>query len=122
MVWKLVADEPQDIDAPVNAFFRQLYLMVADLLTLPSQPLFDFEAHEHTAQVDAAKRTLLEVSLSILEKGSGRMGKRRISRCAIGAPAGFVLLAYYGTRRRYFCAQYGLFAQCSANTSELCAT
>lgn len=59
MVWRL-EQVPDDQDARFNRFFRELYLSVAELLTLASHPLFDFEAHEHTAQVDAAKRKLLE--------------------------------------------------------------
>jgi Lhr-like helicase len=43
-----------------NPFFRQLYLMIAETLKQPQHPLFDFEAHEHTAQVDASKRQYLE--------------------------------------------------------------
>ncbi len=43
-----------------NKFFYQLYLSVAEILKLPSHPLFDFEAHEHTAQVDSTRRQLLE--------------------------------------------------------------
>lgn len=43
-----------------NAFFRDLYLTVADVLTRPHHPFFDFVAHEHTAQVDGEKRKTLE--------------------------------------------------------------
>jgi len=35
---------------------------------LPTHPLFDFEAHEHTAQVDAAKRQLLEARFRYSKK------------------------------------------------------
>jgi len=68
MVWQLVADAPQEPDESVNAFFRQLYLTVSELLTLPTHPLFEFEAHEHTAQVDAAKRRLLEARFRYSKK------------------------------------------------------
>jgi superfamily II DNA/RNA helicase len=60
MLWQLVEQTPDDEEARFNAFFRHLYLTVADLLKLPQHPLFNFEAHEHTAQVDAAKRKFLE--------------------------------------------------------------
>ena len=60
MVWRLVETEPAAAETSVNVFFRQLYRSVAALLALQSHPLFDFEAHEHTAQVDAARRKLLE--------------------------------------------------------------
>lgn len=51
-----------------NVFFRQLYLTVAELLKLPSHPLFYFEAHEHTAQVDSSKRQLLEMRFRFTDK------------------------------------------------------
>ncbi|MGY6278174.1 DEAD/DEAH box helicase [Methylomonas sp. MgM2] len=51
-----------------NTFFRQLYLVMAEMLKLPSHPLFDFEAHEHTAQVDAARRQLLEQRFRFTDK------------------------------------------------------
>lgn len=60
MIWKLLTDLPAEDEDKTNVFFRRLYLTVAELLTIPSHPLFDFEAHEHTAQVEAAKRQLLE--------------------------------------------------------------
>ena len=68
MIWRLIDAPTNELDKPVNAFFRQLYLSVAELLTLPSHPLFEFEAHEHTAQVDAAKRKLLEARFRFSKK------------------------------------------------------
>jgi len=52
----------------VNVFFRTLYLNVATLLRQPGHPLFDFEAQEHTAQVDAGRRQLLEQRFRYTEK------------------------------------------------------
>ena len=66
--WCLTSDEPVEDDSRVNVFFRQLYLTVAELLRLPGHPLFDFEAHEHTAQVDAARRQLLEQRFRFTDK------------------------------------------------------
>ncbi|MHB1588720.1 MAG: DEAD/DEAH box helicase, partial [Metallibacterium scheffleri] len=66
--WHLTAAAPQAADSKSNAFFRQLYLNVADLLRAPSHPLFDFEAQEHTAQVDADRRQLLEQRFRYTEK------------------------------------------------------
>jgi Lhr-like helicase len=43
-----------------RAFFRDLYANLAALLRQPGQPLFGFEAREHTAQVDGEKRTVRE--------------------------------------------------------------
>ena len=66
--WCLTADQPASADLKPNAFFRQLYLNIADLLRASSHPLFDFEAQEHTAQVDAERRQLLEQRFRYTEK------------------------------------------------------
>jgi Lhr-like helicase len=59
--WRLIADQPQTDGANrINHYFRALYLGIAELMRQPSHPLFDFEAQEHTAQVDAPRRQLLE--------------------------------------------------------------
>jgi hypothetical protein len=60
MDWLLV-DESQALqDGKHNQFFRNLYQAVAQTLRQQGHPLFDFEAQEHTAQVDSARRQLLE--------------------------------------------------------------
>jgi Lhr-like helicase len=66
--WRLIAAELPVEDGRVNAFFRELYLNVADLLRQPGHPLFDFEAQEHTAQVDASRRQWLEQRFRYTEK------------------------------------------------------
>ncbi|MEQ6435432.1 DEAD/DEAH box helicase [Comamonas sp. w2-DMI] len=66
--WCLTTDQAPSKDRPVNTFFRELYLSVADLLRLPSHPLFEFEAQEHTAQVDAPRRQLLEQRFRYTDK------------------------------------------------------
>lgn len=66
MDWCLLADS--DEASRVNAFFRQLYLSVAKLLQQPGHPLFDFEAQEHTAQVEPARRQLLEQRFRYTDK------------------------------------------------------
>jgi len=66
--WCLTADQPASTDRKPNAFFRQLYLSIAELLRAPHHPLFDFEAQEHTAQVDAERRQLLEQRFRYTEK------------------------------------------------------
>ncbi len=66
--WHLTANQKPREDSRVNDFFRSLYLSVADLLRLPSHPLFDFEAQEHTAQVDAPRRQLLEQRFRYTDK------------------------------------------------------
>ena len=66
--WCLTAEQPQDENSRINTFFRELYLSIADLLRLPSHPLFEFEAQEHTAQVDAPRRQLLEQRFRYTDK------------------------------------------------------
>lgn len=66
--WCLIADEQQAESNRINRYFRALYLSIADLLRRPSHPLFDFEAQEHTAQVDAPRRQLLEQRFRYTEK------------------------------------------------------
>lgn len=66
MDWCLITDNGDA--SRVNAFFRQLYLSVAKLLQQPGHPLFDFEAQEHTAQVESARRQLLEQRFRYTEK------------------------------------------------------
>lgn len=67
--WCLIADQPQTDHSRINQYFRDLYLGIAQLLGQPSShPLFDFEAQEHTAQVDAPRRQLLEQRFRYTEK------------------------------------------------------
>lgn len=64
--WCLIVEDGGD--HRINTFFRQLYRNVARLLQQPGHPLFDFEAQEHTAQVEAARRQLLEQRFRYTEK------------------------------------------------------
>ena len=66
--WCLLDVSQAEEDSRVNQFFRALYLNIADLLRQPNHPLFDFEAQEHTAQVDAGRRQLLEQRFRYTEK------------------------------------------------------
>ena len=68
MQWCLIPEVSSDAEDRVNVFFRQLYLTVSDVLTLPTHPLFEFEAHEHTAQVEAGKRMVLESRFRFTKK------------------------------------------------------
>lgn len=68
MDWCLIDGDVIGTDSKPNAFFRQLYLSIANMLRLPEHPLFDFEAHEHTAQVDPARRQLLEQRFRYTDK------------------------------------------------------
>lgn len=65
MQWKLVKAAPEKSS---NRFFKQLYLTMAEMLRMPEHPLFNFESHEHTAQVDAPTRQLLEQRFRFTEK------------------------------------------------------
>lgn len=51
-----------------NAFFRDFYASLADVLRTPAHPLFGFEAREHTAQVDGEKRAVREKRFRFGEK------------------------------------------------------
>lgn len=66
MDWCLISSG--ETGSVANEFFRQLYLNVADLLSKPGHPLFDFEAQEHTAQVEPARRQLLEQRFRYTDK------------------------------------------------------
>lgn len=68
MDWGIPQKQATDNSNKTNAFFRQLYLVMAEMIKLPTHPLFDFEAHEHTAQVDAARRQLLEQRFRFTDK------------------------------------------------------
>ncbi len=67
MEW-LLTDTPIEESNSTNQYFRQLYLNLAEMLQQPNHPLFYFEAQEHTAQVDAARRQLLEQRFRYTEK------------------------------------------------------
>ena len=53
-------EKPSAEGSKANAFFRDLYFSVSELLGNKSHYFFNFEAHEHTAQVDSDKRKVLE--------------------------------------------------------------
>ncbi len=65
--WHFAGGPEADVSSG-NRYFRMLYLNLAQLLQQPSHPLFSFEAQEHTAQVDAARRQLLEQRFRYTEK------------------------------------------------------
>lgn len=67
MEW-ILTDNSNAENSTSNQYFRQLYLSLAELLKQPSHPLFYFEAQEHTAQVDAGRRQLLEQRFRYSEK------------------------------------------------------
>lgn len=66
--WCFPQNDHSNEDSRSNNFFRALYLNVSELLRQSGHPLFDFEAQEHTAQVDAGRRQLLEQRFRFTEK------------------------------------------------------
>lgn len=66
--WCLITDASPAENNYTNQYFRALYLSIANLLRQSSHPLFDFEAQEHTAQVDAPRRQLLEQRFCYTDK------------------------------------------------------
>jgi superfamily II DNA/RNA helicase len=68
MDWMLVDTPEAEQEGKHNRFFRQLYLSVAATLNQQSHALFELEAQEHTAQVDAGRRQLLEQRFRFTEK------------------------------------------------------
>ena len=65
--WELV-DRPVRRQADDNAFFRGLYRNIAGLLANPVHQLFDFEAREHTAQVEQEDRLEREARFRFTDK------------------------------------------------------
>ncbi|WP_338848771.1 DEAD/DEAH box helicase [Massilia sp. W12] len=68
LIWRLPDLSSFKTEQYVNQFFRALYLNIAALLRQTQHPLFDFEAQEHTAQVDASRRQLLEQRFRYTDK------------------------------------------------------
>jgi superfamily II DNA/RNA helicase/very-short-patch-repair endonuclease len=67
LVWTLGTGESAR-PADDNPFFRNLYRNVAALLDRPAHQLFDFEAREHTAQVEQDDRLEREARFRFTEK------------------------------------------------------
>lgn len=59
-----------------NAFFRGFYQNLANLLRSPDQPVFGFEAREHTAQVDGPHRELRELRFRYSEDEAGELAEK----------------------------------------------
>ncbi|ARL49461.1 helicase superfamily protein [Burkholderia pseudomallei] len=67
LVWKL-GDGVSGRSSDDNAFFRSLYANIAGLLGNPVHRLFDFEAREHTAQVEQDDRLEREARFRFTQK------------------------------------------------------
>jgi hypothetical protein len=59
---------PTTTGGQANAFFRDLYRSVAEWIGTDEHPLFDFEAHEHTAQVEPERRKALEARFRMSDR------------------------------------------------------
>jgi hypothetical protein len=51
-----------------NKYFKRVYLDAAQTLELPEHSLFEYESHEHTAQVDSDDRMILEARFRFQER------------------------------------------------------
>lgn len=67
MLWQLGSGSASS-QAHENAFFRNLYRNIAKLLSEPAHRLFDFEAREHTAQVEQDDRMEREARFRYTDK------------------------------------------------------
>ncbi|HNQ08834.1 MAG TPA: DEAD/DEAH box helicase [Giesbergeria sp.] len=67
LLWQL-GDGQSQRQAEDNPFFRSLYRNIAGLLDNPVHQLFDFEAREHTAQVEQNDRLEREARFRFTEK------------------------------------------------------
>jgi hypothetical protein len=68
VLFRLGEPEPGARSATANAFFRDLYRNLSAMLNAQVQPLFGFEAREHTAQVDGERRSIREKRFRYGEK------------------------------------------------------
>lgn len=67
IVWKLNPNPVQD-GSRANEFFRQLYDSVSRVIADRDHHLYDYEAHEHTAQVEPEKRKVLEARFRMSDR------------------------------------------------------
>ena len=67
LLWTL-GDGKSKKGADDNAFFRSLYANIAQMLANPAHRLFDFEAREHTAQVEQDERLEREARFRFTSK------------------------------------------------------
>lgn len=75
LLWEL-GDGQSQRQAEDNAFFRALYRNIAVLLDSPVHQLFDFEAREHTAQVEQDDRLEREARFRFTEKDRDEWRKK----------------------------------------------
>ena len=66
LVWRLTENEIPEKNT--NDFFRELYSKTAQALSKGVNYLFDYESHEHTAQVESKVREILEARFRFADK------------------------------------------------------
>ncbi|HUX40070.1 MAG TPA: DEAD/DEAH box helicase [Rectinemataceae bacterium] len=66
--WHLRESSEPRRRASHNEFFRQVYRGAAATLSLPTHYLFEYESHEHTAQVENSDRMILEARFRFTHK------------------------------------------------------
>jgi hypothetical protein len=66
LVWRLIIDKKPESN--VNSFFRDLYIQTAKSLANGNYNLFDYESHEHTAQVESREREIFEARFRFGDK------------------------------------------------------
>jgi Lhr-like helicase/very-short-patch-repair endonuclease len=76
LLWEL-GDGASPAQSQDNGFFRNLYQNIARLLTNPTHQLFDFEAREHTAQVQQEDRMEREARFRFTAKDREEWRKTR---------------------------------------------
>lgn len=74
LVWRnKVIDESGEHPAAMNRFFRALYRNISEALASDAHPFFDFEAREHTAQVEQNDRIEREARFRFEESDRERI-------------------------------------------------
>lgn len=66
--WHLCKASELTKRAAQNEFFRHIYIGAAATLSLSTHNLFEYESHEHTAQVDNSDRMILEARFRFTQK------------------------------------------------------
>jgi hypothetical protein len=80
-----------DVKDRANRFFAELYRSLSAMLAIPSHPLFEIEAREHTAQVDARVREVREMRFRFGEKEKKKLATPGLDGArAVGESARFL--------------------------------
>ncbi|MBZ4372325.1 DEAD/DEAH box helicase [Corallococcus sp. AS-1-6] len=88
--FKLGSGEDPERPDRINRFFRDLYRSLAKLLASPSHPLFGFEAREHTAQVEDARRIIREKRFRYGDKERQELAADAVTLAQLDEPKEFL--------------------------------